>query len=116
MHPNRYSLITLFLLILIAFPGLAEEEEMITPDGPTVMEMQQQLIDIEQRYSAQTEQLRQENQELTEQLTALRNQPPPGLLNEQQKWFVVGAATAVVAFVLGGLIGSRRKTRSSWIN
>lgn len=61
--------------------------------------------------------LRQENQRLKLQLREAQSQQPPRLLNEQQTWYAVGGATAVLAFLLGALSrGSRRRQRREWIN
>ncbi|MHA5868166.1 translation initiation factor 2 (IF-2, GTPase), partial [Pseudomonas aeruginosa] len=43
-----------------------------------------------------------------------QRQPP--LLTEEQTWYVAGAATALLAFVLGALSRGRRRQRREWIN
>lgn len=59
--------------------------------------------------------LRQENQRLKLQLREAQAQPPR-LLTEQQTWYVAGAGTALLAFILGALARGRRRQRREWIN
>ncbi|MDT4805091.1 hypothetical protein [Pseudomonas jinjuensis] len=60
--------------------------------------------------------LRQENQRLRQQLQRVQAQQPQRLLNEQQTWYVTGAATALLAFFLGALSRGRRRQRREWLN
>ena len=60
--------------------------------------------------------LTQENQRLKLQLREAQANQPPRLLNEQQTWYVSGAGTALLAFVLGMLSRGRRRSRREWIN
>ncbi|MOA56851.1 hypothetical protein D3C78_1809160 [compost metagenome] len=60
--------------------------------------------------------LRQENQRLRQQLQRVQAQQPQRLLNEQQTWYVTGAATALLAFMLGALSRGRRRQRREWLN
>lgn len=60
--------------------------------------------------------MRQENRQLREQLQAAQAQRQPPLLTEEQTWYVAGAATALLAFVLGALSRGRRRQRREWIN
>jgi septal ring factor EnvC (AmiA/AmiB activator) len=60
--------------------------------------------------------LTQENQRLKLQLREAQANQPPRLLSEQQTWYVTGAGTAVLAFLLGALSRGRRRSRREWIN
>jgi septal ring factor EnvC (AmiA/AmiB activator) len=60
--------------------------------------------------------LTQENQRLKLQLREAQANQPPRLLSEQQTWYVTGAGTAVLAFLLGALARGRRRSRREWIN
>lgn len=60
--------------------------------------------------------LSQENQRLKLQLREAQANQPPRLLSEQQTWYVVGAGTALLAFLLGMLSRGRRRSRREWIN
>ncbi|MFV3334360.1 translation initiation factor 2 (IF-2, GTPase) [Pseudomonas sp. NY15437] len=60
--------------------------------------------------------LSQENQRLKLQLREAQANQPPRLLSEQQTWYVAGAGTAVLAFILGMLSRGRRRSRREWIN
>lgn len=58
----------------------------------------------------------QENQRLKLQLREAQANQPPRLLSEQQTWYVSGAGTALLAFILGMLSRGRRRSRREWIN
>ncbi len=60
--------------------------------------------------------LRQENQRLKLQLREAQANQPPRLLTEEQTWYVAGAGTALLAFILGALSRGRRRQRREWIN
>ncbi|KJK02223.1 translation initiation factor 2 (IF-2, GTPase) [Pseudomonas sp. 21] len=60
--------------------------------------------------------LTQENQRLKLQLREAQANQPPRLLSEQQTWYVTGAGTALLAFILGMLSRGRRRSRREWIN
>lgn len=60
--------------------------------------------------------LTQENQRLKLQLREAQANQPPRLLSEQQTWYVAGAGTALLAFILGMLSRGRRRSRREWIN
>ncbi|MCE4069918.1 MULTISPECIES: hypothetical protein [Pseudomonas] len=65
---------------------------------------------------AQITGLRQENQRLKLQLREAQANQPPRLLSEQQTWYVTGAGTALLAFILGALARGKRRQRREWIN
>ncbi|PJI50203.1 MAG: translation initiation factor 2 (IF-2, GTPase) [Pseudomonas sp.] len=60
--------------------------------------------------------LTQENQRLKLQLREAQANQPPRLLTEQQTWYLTGAGTALLAFILGMLSRGRRRGRREWIN
>ncbi|MBB4863714.1 putative coiled-coil protein SlyX [Pseudomonas nitritireducens] len=60
--------------------------------------------------------LTQENQRLKLQLREAQANQPARLLSEQQTWYVAGAGTALLAFLLGMLGRGRRRSRREWIN
>lgn len=66
--------------------------------------------------SAEVDRLRQENQRLKSQLRDAQPQQPPRLLSDEQTWFAIGGATALLAFILGALSRGRRRQRREWIN
>jgi len=66
--------------------------------------------------SAVVDRLRQENQRLKLQLRDAQTLQPPRLLNDEQTWFAIGGATALLAFMLGALSRGRRRQRREWIN
>lgn len=66
--------------------------------------------------NAQVSRLNQDNQRLKMQLKATQAQQPSKLLNEQQLWFVIGGAVALLAFILGALARGVRKSRRDWMS
>lgn len=134
------------LLLCLALPLAAPAEEPASEQPPAAAvevidatnpsphsELERRLAESEQQRQALAAQLatqsadsqdeavigrlRQENQRLKLQLREAQSQQPPRLLNEQQTWYAVGGATAVLAFLLGALSrGSRRRHRREWIN
>ncbi|MFR0690082.1 hypothetical protein ACLUTX_11840 [Enterobacterales bacterium AE_CKDN230030158-1A_HGKHYDSX7] len=65
---------------------------------------------------ARISRLSQENQRLKLQLREAQANQPARLLTEQQTWYVAGAGTAALAFLLGMLSRGRRRSRREWIN
>ena len=59
--------------------------------------------------------MRQENRQLREQLQAA-GAAATAAAHRKQTWYVAGAATALLAFVLGALSRGRRRQRREWIN
>ena len=66
--------------------------------------------------NAQLTRLRQDNQRLKLQLKAAQAQQPERFLGEQQQWFAVGGAVAILGFVLGMLARGKRRSRREWAN
>ncbi|WP_030130052.1 hypothetical protein [Pseudomonas sp. QTF5] len=99
--------------------------------GSQITELQQRLKASEQqrealskqlqntdgeRESAQLSRLRQENQRLKLQLKETLASPLPRLLTDQQQWFVIGAAVALLALLCGIFASGARRTRRQWLN
>ena len=66
--------------------------------------------------NAQLARLRQDNQRLKLQLKAAQAQQPQHFLGEQQQWFAVGGAVAILGFILGMLARGKRRARREWAN
>ncbi|MBX5661241.1 translation initiation factor 2 (IF-2, GTPase) [Pseudomonas aeruginosa] len=79
-------------------------------------ELERRLVETERQRDELVSRMRQENRQLREQLQAAQAQRQPPLLTEEQTWYVAGAATALLAFVLGALNRGRRRQRREWIN
>ncbi|SDH40234.1 hypothetical protein [Pseudomonas panipatensis] len=124
MHP-RY-LLPLLVCLHVPLAAHGEDATAMTPTETTasadedtaqrLQEQQRRLADTEQQRAA-LDDLRQENRRLKQQLSDAQAQRSPRLLTEEQSWFATGAATALIAFVLGALSrGIRRRQRREWIN
>ncbi|MBO3274385.1 translation initiation factor 2 (IF-2, GTPase) [Pseudomonas schmalbachii] len=116
----------LFAALSLA-PALHAEEASVAAEQPATLE--QRLAESERHRnelavqlqsassdSAQLARLRQENQRLKQQLHDVQTRQPERLLNEEQTWYVTGAATALLAFMLGALSRGRRRQRREWLN
>ena len=66
--------------------------------------------------SAQVSRLRQENQRLKLQLKAAQAGQPARWLSEQQTWFALGSALALIALIIGRLSAGLGKSRKHWLN
>ena len=66
--------------------------------------------------NAQLTRLRQDNQRLKLQLKAAQAQQPERFLGEQQQWFAVGGAVAILGFILGMLARGKRQSRRECSN
>ncbi|MBB2884628.1 MULTISPECIES: hypothetical protein [Pseudomonas] len=99
--------------------------------GSQITELQQRLKESEQqretlskqlqttdgeRESAQLSRLRQENQRLKLQLKEALASPLPRLLTDQQQWFVIGAAVALLALLCGIFASGATRKRRQWLN
>ena len=127
------------LLIMCSVGTLAQAEDMPVNDnsvplslsaGTQITDLQQRLKESERlrselsqalksadtaRESKQLSQLRQENQNLKQQLTQAEASPGFNLLTEQQKWFVIGGAVALLALLCGIFATGGRKQRRQWL-
>lgn len=131
----------LLACLALPLPALAEEPATEQPAPTAVqplaqapaahLELEQRLADSERQRAelaaqlnnpdnsqdeARIARLSQENQRLKLQLREAQANQPPRLLSEQQTWYVVGAGTALLAFILGMLSRGRRRSRREWIN
>ncbi|WP_440468637.1 translation initiation factor 2 (IF-2, GTPase) [Pseudomonas sp. YH-1] len=131
----------LLACLALSLPALAEEPVTEQPAQSAVQasaqppaanpELEQRLADSERQRAelaaqlanpdnsqdeARIARLTQENQRLKLQLREAQANQPPRLLSEQQTWYVTGAGTALLAFVLGMLSRGRRRSRREWIN
>jgi len=131
----------LLACLALPLPALAEEPATEQPAPTAVqplaqapaahLELEQRLADSERQRAelaaqlnnpdnsqdeARIARLSQENQRLKLQLREAQANQPPRLLSEQQTWYVAGAGTALLAFILGMLSRGRRRSRREWIN
>lgn len=108
------------LLSLSLGASLAQAEEPAPAAQPSIAqataELERRLVETERQRDELVSRMRQENRQLREQLQAAQAQRQPPLLTEEQTWYVAGAATALLAFVLGALSRGRRRQRREWIN
>ncbi|KTC63606.1 translation initiation factor 2, partial [Pseudomonas fluorescens ABAC62] len=99
--------------------------------GSQISELQQRLKESEQRRdelskqlqsadasreSAQVSRLRQENQRLARELKDLQSGALSQWLTEQQQWFVIGAAVALIALLCGIFASGGHRRRRQWLN
>ncbi len=127
------------LLIMFSVGTLAQAEDAPANDnsvplslsaGTQITDLQQRLKESERlrselsqalksvdaaRESKQLSQLRQENQTLKQQLSQAEANPGFNLLTEQQKWFVIGGAVALLALLCGIFATGGRKQRRQWL-
>ena len=68
------------------------------------------------RESAQSSRLHQDNQRLRQQLAHALSTTAPTILTDQQQWFVVGAAVALLALLCGVFASGGRRARRQWLN
>ncbi|MBA1430698.1 translation initiation factor 2 [Pseudomonas orientalis] len=66
--------------------------------------------------SAQLSRLRQENQRLAQQLKETQGGALTRWLTEQQQWFVIGAAVALIALLCGIFASGGHRRRRQWLN
>ncbi len=69
-----------------------------------------------ERENVQLQRLRQENQRLKLQLKAAQAGQPARWLSEQQTWFALGSALALIALIIGRLSAGLGKSRKHWLN
>lgn len=124
----RPSTAQCLLLSLGLAASLAQAEDPVAPPTAPVapqatlsvatspVELERRLAETERQRDELVSRMRQENRQLREQLRVARAQQQPPLLSEEQTWYVAGAATALLAFVLGALSRGRRRQRREWIN
>lgn len=132
----RQGPLSMLLCLLLLTPlAKAAEPTASTPlslsAGSQITELQQRLKESErqhealklqlrnadsERESAQLASLRQENQRLKLQLEKSQANPLPKLLTDQQQWFVIGAAVALLAVLCGIFASGSHRRRRQWLN
>ncbi|MBD8270568.1 translation initiation factor 2 [Pseudomonas fluorescens] len=130
----------LCLLTVLMIGATAQAEELSnggssTPlslsAGSQITELQQRLKESEglrealskqlqsaqsRQESAQLSRLRQENQRLAQQLKETQGGALTRWLTEQQQWFVIGAAVALIALLCGIFASGGHRRRRQWLN
>ncbi|MCY1438713.1 hypothetical protein D9M71_549220 [compost metagenome] len=134
MRQGPLSLL-LCLLLLTPFaqaeaPGAASTPLSLSA-GSQITELQQRLQESErlrealtqqlhnadsERESAQLTRLRQENQRLKLTLKELQANAPQRLITDQQQWFVIGGAVALLAALCGIFASGGHRKRRQWLN
>ncbi|AGZ36315.1 translation initiation factor 2 [Pseudomonas sp. SWI6] len=120
----------LFCLLLV--PCFAYAEQPLSLEaGARITELQQRLDDSEkqrailaqqlqdadsERESAQLARLRQDNQRLKMAIRELQASPQPRLLTDQQQWFLIGSAVALLSAVCGIFASGGHRRRRQWLN
>ncbi len=99
--------------------------------GAQITELQQRLKESERqreeltkqlqsadatRESTQLNRLRQENQRLAQQLKDAQGGALSRWLTEQQQWFVIGGAVALIALLCGIFASGGHRRRRQWLN
>ncbi len=133
----RQGPLSLLLCLLLLTPlALAEEPGAASTPlslsaGSQITELQQRLQESErlrealtqqlhnadsERESAQLTRLRQENQRLKLMLKELQANAPERLITDQQQWFVIGGAVALLAALCGIFASGGHRKRRQWLN
>lgn len=127
----RLGPMSLLLCLLLANPLAQAEQPLSLEAGARLTELQQRLDESEkqraalaqqlqnadgERESVQLARLRQDNQRLKLSLKELQAAAPQRLLTEQQQWFVIGAAVALLCVVCGILASGGHRRRRQWLN
>lgn len=105
-------------LLLVAAPALGQVPAEPAPDLPAPAAVPPAVVAAPPpadgrlaRLEAENRRLRDEAQQLQQRLA----ESPWPRFDEQQRWFVVGGATALASFLLGMLI-ARGRRRRQWLN
>lgn len=104
-------------LLLVAAPALGQVPAEPAPDlpapaaPPAVVAAPPPADGRLARLEAENRRLRDEAQQLQQRLA----ESPWPRFDEQQRWFVVGGATALASFLLGMLV-ARGRRRRQWLN
>ena len=133
----RQGPLSLLLCLLLLTP-LAQAEEPAVASTPLSLSAGSQITDLQQRLaeserlrealsqqlhnadsereSAQLTRLRQENQRLKLTLKELQANAPQRLITDQQQWFVIGGAVALLAALCGIFASGGHRKRRQWLN
>ncbi|MFK0088864.1 translation initiation factor 2 [Pseudomonas sp. NPDC090755] len=132
----RQGPLSLLLCLLLLSPlAQAEEPTASTPlslsAGSQITDLQQRLKESErlrealtqqlhntdsERESAQLTRLRQENQRLKLAIKELQASAPTRLITDQQQWFLIGGAVALLAALCGIFASGGHRKRRQWLN
>ncbi|WP_166359788.1 translation initiation factor 2 [Pseudomonas akapageensis] len=135
----RQGTLCLLISLMLLAPEVPAEETATSGQsapfslsaGSQISELQQRLKESErqreelskqlqstdnERESAQLTRLRQENQRLKLQLKESQATTLPRLLTDQQQWFLIGGAVALLAAVCGILVSGGHRKRRQWLN
>lgn len=132
----RQGPLSLLLCLLLLSPlAQAEEPTASTPlslsAGSQITDLQQRLKESErlrealtqqlhntdsERENAQLTRLRQENQRLKLTLKELQASAPTRLISDQQQWFLIGGAVALLAALCGIFASGGHRKRRQWLN
>ncbi|MDD2048698.1 translation initiation factor 2 [Pseudomonas putida] len=133
----RQGPLSLLLCLLLLSPLTQAEEPTASSTplslsaGSQITELQQRLQESErlrealtqqlhnadsERESAQLTRLRQENQRLKLTLKELQANAPERLITDQQQWFVIGGAVALLAALCGIFASGGHRKRRQWLN
>ena len=129
----RQGPMSVLLCLLLLSPFAVAEQPLSLEAGARITELQQRLEESEkqrsllaqqmqsqdgERESAQLSRLRQDNQRLKlaiKELQAGAN-PVQRLLTDQQQWFLIGSAVALLSVVCGILASGGHRRRRQWLN
>ncbi|MDD2060859.1 translation initiation factor 2 [Pseudomonas sp. GD03860] len=131
----RQGPLSLLLCLLLSPFALGEEPVASTPlslhAGSQITELTQRLQESErlrevltrqlhnadsERESAQLARLRQENQRLKLALKEFQAKPAERLITDQQQWFLIGGAVALLAALCGIFACGGHRKRRQWLN
>ncbi|MDN7139223.1 translation initiation factor 2 [Pseudomonas sp. JQ170] len=132
----RQGPLSLLLCLLLLSPFAQGDEPVATTPlslsaGSQITELTQRLQESErlrealtqqlhnadsERESAQLTRLRQENQRLKLALKELQANPPERLITDQQQWFLIGSAVALLAALCGIFASGGHRKRRQWLN
>ncbi|MDF0732273.1 translation initiation factor 2 [Pseudomonas entomophila] len=127
----RQGPMSLLLCLSLLSPLVHAEQPLSLEAGARITELQQRLEESEkqrtalaqqlqnadgERESAQLTRLRQDNQRLKLSLKELQASAPQRLLTDQQQWFLIGAAVALLSAVCGILASGGHRRRRQWLN
>ncbi|WP_421681532.1 hypothetical protein HKW98_10135 [Stutzerimonas urumqiensis] len=99
-----------------AGPGLpAQQADSLAPPLPadTTKATTSLLLPID---AERVDRLEKENAHLRQRLAQAEAAVTPPMLDERQRWFVIGGVLALVCFILGTVNGRGRRRRMLWLN
>ncbi|MCO7567907.1 translation initiation factor 2 [Pseudomonas sp. S 311-6] len=127
----RQGPMSLLLCLLLLSPFATAQQPLSLEAGARITELQQRLEESErqratlaqqlqnadsERLDAQLTRLRQENQRLKLAIKELQASPAQALLTDQQLWFLIGSAVALLSAVCGIFASGGHRRRRQWLN